>query len=112
MPLAFFERSLAMFKSSVRMATLGTLTGILALGGCAASSQTQHVSMGAVSETPAPAMPRVNTAVAERLASNALRYEDMGIQLGAGDRFGRQMHDSYMVAVRLREHNRMLAEVY
>lgn len=100
-----------MFKSSARIATLFTLTGIIALGGCAAAPQTQQVSMGAFAEESTPATPRVNTAVAERLAHNALRYEPTGIQLGAGDRFGRQMHASFVVALRMREQHRMLAEV-
>ena len=58
-----------------------------------------------------PATPRVNTAIASRLARNVLISDATAIQLGAGDRFGRQMHASYVASVRLQEHHRMLAEV-
>lgn len=99
-----------MFNRNGRVLTLCTLTSMLALGGCATSPTVQHVDLGAFSETPEPAMPRVNVAVASQMAQNALR-SDNGIQLGAGDRFGRQVFASYVASLRMQDHNRHYAEV-
>lgn len=98
-----------MTNSRTRFATLCVVSAVFALAGCSATPTTQSALTG--SETSAPAMPQVNQDIAARLAFNAMNYSTSGVQLGAGDRFGQQLHSNYVATVQSREGNQMYAEV-
>lgn len=100
-----------MFKRSARLAMLAPVAGILLLSACATQPHTQQVNVGVVSDSPPPATPQINRAAAQRLTSSAVHHDSGAVALGAGDRFGHQMYVNYMLAVRMHEQDRMLAEV-
>lgn len=103
-----------MVRKNTLIAGLGAMLGAALLSGCS-TYQTTHADATGSAVSPAafsaPA-PQVNPEFASRISYNALADASSGtIRLGAGDRFGNQMHSHQIALVRARETNRLFAEV-